>query len=703
MQPIRLLCCSLLLLSAIAVHSQVIRPGEPGNLGQVGKLGDLDELNIDSPADGQKVTSSVQFSISHTAISPGLALDLRCVRNGTGETKFISGPTFPDGGIPGLWPPCADFAVGGPFPDGTYTCTARIYDMQTNATIFSDVIQIVLDKTAPVASISLNPDKGCYNNGDTNVQFSATATDASGFSSWSLTGNGIANESHGAASSPLNVNRTINMALLADGIYTIQFEVADAAGFLPPDVCKSGPNVTVRTLEFTVDSTAPDVNVQSPGSCLRGTVNFNWTVNNSPPTTALVDTKVYVDGVLKATLLPTQTTLAFDTATLADGNHSLRVEVRDECGNVGFSQSAFSTDNTDPVITVVAPVITDPSQCKLVKGPTVAISFTISEASNWTITVDGGTTGLNPTNGSGTSGSVQWTPGDFACHDFLITATDACGNQTQTRFRLQQEEEPPGDCECVILPNLIWRGNLTTTDPFDNETKRTFRPEVINLDGFTIRDILNCHGVTFDENLIIQAVDVRKVTPLYKCGAFVYGPGSDLNTNWYTLAFATSSNIDDSVVYTAYRKYLGNRSLLFSPPGTCYELSVTYVIRDPNTGRTGPPITKVLCWCVEMPDKDVIRANIEYFSTVAAGRTQKPKIPPHVAQALNDALDIPNDLDALIAFEQVIGMYAVDFRTFIGADGKRDVRWLHHYLIDSDEEPIGCLLIEQANSLLWHP
>lgn len=265
----------------------------------------------------------------------------------------------------------------------------------------------------------------------------------------------------------------------------------------------------------------------------------------------------------------------------------------------------------------------------------------------------------------------------------------------------------------VDLPNLIWDDATTVKDPWTGQNVHAFRPEEINLDGFTVRDVLtitgadlNCSGTT----VIVQAVAVEKETPYIKCTAFVYGPGSGENTNFRTgYKFATNQNLDDSVVNLSFGipkddEGLGDRCLLFSPPNTKYTLKVVYVRRDDATGRVGAPIVAMFCVRVKVPTRDDIRCNIEYFSTVAAGVTQKCKITNDCAEALFEALSLPDNLDALIAFETVVALCAIDFsvlRDAKNAKGNYDARFIGHYLIDSDEEPIGCLLIEQANAALW--
>ena len=86
---------------------------------------------------------------------------------------------------------------------------------------------------------------------------------------------------------------------------------------------------------------------------------------------------------------------------------------------------------------------------------------------------------------------------------------------------LAQSTQP---CTSVV-PNLIYSGHGTLTDG-----NLLFRPEVINVDWVTIRDILTCNGVEITDRLIVQVIRVNKVTPYLKCTAFVNGPGAGINT-----------------------------------------------------------------------------------------------------------------------------------------------------------------------------
>jgi hypothetical protein len=273
---------------------------------------------------------------------------------------------------------------------------------------------------------------------------------------------------------------------------------------------------------------------------------------------------------------------------------------------------------------------------------------------------------------------------------------------------VQTTDCPDGTVYTKVVPNLICAPDAIV-DPFDCTMKTGFRPEVINLDGLTIRQVLEATGTQIEcegFELLVQAVRVVKETPVWKCTAFVTGPGSGLNTNFDTgWKYADSTMLDESLIMVAFGQLLGNRALLFSPPATTYYLCVWYVRRELSSGRVGPPIVVCYIVTVKIPSRADICCNVEYFSTVAAGVTQKPKIHEDVAAALCICLLEPEDLVALLCFETVVALTSIDFsvlRDMKDAAGVYDARFARGYMIDSDEEPIGCLLIEMANAALWH-
>ncbi len=263
---------------------------------------------------------------------------------------------------------------------------------------------------------------------------------------------------------------------------------------------------------------------------------------------------------------------------------------------------------------------------------------------------------------------------------------------------------------CTLVPNLICQKESRAIDPFTKQTTTIFRPEVINVDGITVGDVLECNGVdTEDPDLIVQAVRLTKITPTIKCSIFETGIGAGLNTNFDSkLHKATIDDLDTSLCQIALERpdgeqCLGDRCLLFSPPGTTYTLQVVYVFQLEGGGISQPFFAE-RCFIVQVPSRDDIRCTIEYFMTVAAGVTQKCKITEDCAEALNAALDIENDLDALLEFETIVANCAIDFSKLLEKNKRDeyDVRFKTGYIVGSVEEPIDCLLIEMANALLFH-
>lgn len=453
------------------------------------------------------------------------------------------------------------------------------------------------------------------------------------------------------------------------------------------------------TLLLNVDNTPPTPTIQYPadGQCVNGVVTIRGSVqdNFSGPGAW----RLQIDGVQVAAGDGADVRYDWNTAGLPDDSlHTIRLVASDVCGNSSQTPVATVRVNNN------APTLTDivPSQGAVVKG-IVTVSALVSggQTTEWSVMVDGSIVGLDPPSGVGSAISSLWDTTKYTdgAHSLGLTISDGCGNSATTFVLVVVSNGPTGgDGNCRPLKNLIVEKppvglGLTRA--------RLFRPQTINVDGFTVRDVLEANNVEITANTLVQRVCVSKETPLYKCGAFLFGPGSGLNTNFNSgWVYANSQYLDRSVVDIAFAAQggkLGNRALLFSPPGTTYRLKVTYVTRLEN-GRISPPETVELCWTVVIEDRDDLRDNVEYFSTVAAGATQKPKIADDVAQALYEAIAVDDPLEALVQIETVIALSATDFSTL---RDRPHVLFLSSYLIDSDEEPIGCLLIEQANALLW--
>jgi chitodextrinase len=104
----------------------------------------------------------------------------------------------------------------------------------------------------------------------------------------------------------------------------------------------------VQMLILSTDFEAPVVSVVQPGSGpVAGTVAIEATATDN---VGVVSVAAYVDDVLIGTDTTAPYSIAWDTTTVADGAHTLRVEARDAANNVGTVSPVVLVQNT-PVST----------------------------------------------------------------------------------------------------------------------------------------------------------------------------------------------------------------------------------------------------------------------------------------------------------------------------------------------------------------
>ncbi len=103
-------------------------------------------------------------------------------------------------------------------------------------------------------------------------------------------------------------------------------------------------NVTASGSGGGSDTTPPTVSATENGT--SGTITFTATASDNVGVTKVA---FYVDGALKGTDTASPYTLTLDSATLANGGHSLTAKAYDAAGNVGGSPAvSFSVSNNVP-------------------------------------------------------------------------------------------------------------------------------------------------------------------------------------------------------------------------------------------------------------------------------------------------------------------------------------------------------------------
>lgn len=321
-----------------------------------------------APRPESSVSTRVFLPMALGTISPGNATQLRISQVKGPGAKVVAGPNCPDGCIPMTWTPCVSLVD---LPDGRYEFSADVYVMATHLLVSTTLLYLVIDRTAPVTAVTLSPAKVGYNATDTNVALQATAKDASPPIAWSLSGNGMANEAGTAGVSPVTVSRSINMSVLAEGTYSIQFGAMDGVSPFSQGGCDPGPpNQSTTSLDFKVDRTPPVVQVPTGTRFFRNPATLDWTVSNVPPTTDLKQTMVYVDGVLTNTFSAGPRSIQY---TLDNGAHTYRVVYRDYAENSGSSSdSSFVVDTVAPAASITYP----PAEGAISRSQNMTINIT---------------------------------------------------------------------------------------------------------------------------------------------------------------------------------------------------------------------------------------------------------------------------------------------------------------------------------------
>ncbi|GAB4190928.1 MAG: hypothetical protein Kow00105_05130 [Phycisphaeraceae bacterium] len=312
--------------------------------------------------------------------------------------------------------------------DGTWTLPAGlvtpdlvdgVYDIQVVATDSSDNVgtdqtsnELVVDNQAPIVTVdplitsSQSPElTGTINDIDPQTTISVQI-DGNNY-------NAI-NNSDGTWVLPAG---TV-MPGLADGVYEVAVVATDTLGHVGNDA---------STNELTIDTVAPVVTINSPGTQNTGSPDLTGTVTDSDLNTIVVVTITGV-GQFNAVnngdgtwVLPAGTI----TPELPEGGFTVEVAATDAAGNQGTLVSPFSlTIDTPPVVTVDP--LTTSDQSPQLTGTIVDADTTAAVV----ITVNGNA--FNAVN----NGDGTWTLPDYiitpllpdGVYDVTVTATDAGGN-----------------------------------------------------------------------------------------------------------------------------------------------------------------------------------------------------------------------------------------------------------------------------------
>jgi hypothetical protein len=206
---------------------------------------------------------------------------------------------------------------------------------------------------------------------------------------------------------------------LPDGSYTFAVRASD------------GPNETIETQDFTVDTVAPNTTIDSGPPSVT---------NNTGPTFGFSSNESGVSFECRRdseTFAPCTSTKVY--AGLPDGIHNFRVRATDAAGNIDASvaTSSFTIDTVAPVVSIdFGPTGTTSDNSPL-------FGFTVTGGSASACSIDQGSASFGPCS-SGTSHGVTQILADGA-YTFRVRGSDVAGNlATATQsFTVSTGAKPP--------------------------------------------------------------------------------------------------------------------------------------------------------------------------------------------------------------------------------------------------------------------
>ncbi|MEO7324435.1 MAG: Ig-like domain-containing protein [Dokdonella sp.] len=182
------------------------------------------------------------------------------------------------------------------------------------------------DTTPPTVSAGESGSSGT-------ITLSATASDNVGVTLVEFSVDGVLKGSD--AGSPYSV--TLNSATLANGSHSLTAKAYDAAGN-----SKTSTAVSFNVTNATPDTTPPTVSASESGT--SGSITLSSTASDNIGVTKV---EFSIDGALKATDTTSPYSVTLDSATLANGSHSLAAKAYDAAGNSATSIAvAFSINNS---------------------------------------------------------------------------------------------------------------------------------------------------------------------------------------------------------------------------------------------------------------------------------------------------------------------------------------------------------------------
>jgi hypothetical protein len=219
------------------------------------------------------------------------------------------------------------------------------------------------------------------------------------------------------------------------------------------------------------DATAPSVSFMAPsnGASLSGAVTIQVSATDN---VGISKVQVYVDGILKSTISTLPYNLSWNTATVANGAHTLRAVAYDAAGNSAASQIGVNVSNLQQGdISSPSVSITAPANGSAVTG-SVVISASASDnvgVNSVEFRIDGALLSVDNT----APYSASWNTSGYAAgsHTIVAVAKDAAGNTAQhsVSVTINTTVVDPGNLPsslALVMPAVQNQGGESSCVPF---------------------------------------------------------------------------------------------------------------------------------------------------------------------------------------------------------------------------------------------
>ena len=341
-----------------------------------------------------------------TSAIPGSTVTLTVI-DSEGNTQVVTAIVQDDG----------TFSVDVPnaLADGEFTVDATVLEPTGNTADSSTTGEI--DATAPTITINA---PGSDN--DTTPTLSGT-TDATPGSTVTLTITDSAGNT-----------QTVTAIVQADGTYSVDVptELAEGEFTVNASVTDEAGNTATADTTGEIDTTAPTITINAPGSDNDTTPTLSGTTDATPGSTVTLTITDSAGNTQTVTaIVQADGTYSVDVpAELAEGEFTVNASVTDEAGNTATADTTGEIDTTAPTITINAPGSDNDTTPTLsgttdaTPGSTVTLTITDSAGNTQTVTTI--------VQADGTY-SVD-VPAELAEGEFTVNAsvTDEAGNTATT-------------------------------------------------------------------------------------------------------------------------------------------------------------------------------------------------------------------------------------------------------------------------------